>query len=173
LRSLPPTGAVGAVPRGTPHAVRPPRPDRARRATGRHRRRRRRAKPTAEQAIRYRHSVYQVILWNVRPMGDALDGKIPYDKDAFAIQAARVAALTPMLPEGFPERSYIAGKTAAKPEIWKNRAEFDELMTKLATKSAALAEVAKSGDLAKAKPAFNELTQACKSCHDKFKAEDD
>jgi hypothetical protein len=89
-------------------------------------------------------------------MGDALDGKIPYDKDAFAIQAARVAALTPMLPEGFPERSYIAGKTAAKPEIWKNRAEFDELLKKLAAKSAALAEVAKGGELAKVGPAFND-----------------
>lgn len=127
----------------------------------------------AEQAIRYRHSVYQVILWNVRPMGEAVDGKIPYDKDAFATHAARVAALTPMLPEGFPEGSALAGKSAAKPEIWKNRAEFDELMKKLAAKSAALAEVAKGGDLAKIKPAFTDLTQVCKSCHDKFRAKED
>ena len=103
-------------------------------------------------------------------MGEAVDGKIPYDKDAFATHAARVAALTPMLPEGFPEGSALAGKSAAKPEIWKNRAEFDELMKKLAAKSAALAEVAKGGDLAKIKPAFTDLTQVCKSCHDKFRA---
>ena len=130
-------------------------------------------KSKAEEAIHYRHSVYHVIEWNVASMGDAVDGKIPYDKDRFAMHAARVALLTPMLPEGFPDGSYIAGKTAAKPEIWKHRAEFDELMKKLAAKSAALADVAKSGDLATIKPAFNELVQVCKSCHDKFKAKDD
>ncbi len=126
----------------------------------------------AERAIHYRHSVYHVIEWNVALMGGAIDGKIPYDKDAFATQAARVAVLAPMLPEGFPAGSYVAGKTDAKPEIWKNRAEFDELMKKLAAKSAALADVARAGDLARAKPAFNELTQVCKSCHDKFKNKD-
>lgn len=127
----------------------------------------------AERAIHYRHSVYHVIEWNVALMGGAIDGKIPYDKDAFALQAARVALLAPMLPEGFPEGSYVAGKTDAKPEIWSHRAEFDELMKKLAAKSAALADVAKVGDLAKAKPAFGELTQVCKSCHDKFKKKSD
>ena len=132
------------------------------------------APPTkAEQAIEYRHSVYHVIAWNIHKLGDAVDGKVPYDKDAFALQAARVALLAPMLPEGFPEGSYVEGKTHAKPEIWTNRAEFDERMKKLADKSAALADVAKGGDLAKAKPAFNELMQACKSCHDKFKKKDD
>jgi cytochrome c556 len=127
----------------------------------------------AEQAIDYRHSVYHVISWNVHKMGDAVDGKVPYDKDAFALQAARVAMLAPMLPEGFPQGSYLKGKTEAKPDIWTNRAEFDELMKKLAAKSAALADVAKGGDLAAVKPAFGELTRVCKSCHDKFKAEDD
>ncbi|HUO96946.1 MAG TPA: cytochrome c [Steroidobacteraceae bacterium] len=127
----------------------------------------------AETAIHYRHSVYHVIEWNVLPMGDAVSGKIPYDKEAFAMRAARVALLTPMLPEGFPEGSYIAGKTDAKPDIWKNRPEFDELMKKLAAKSAALADVAKGGDLATIKPAFNDLMKVCKSCHEKFKKKDD
>ena len=127
----------------------------------------------AERAIHYRHSVYHVIEWNVALMGNAIEGKIAFDKDAFATQAARVAMLAPMLPEGFPEGSYLKGKTDAKPEIWTHRAEFDELMKRLATKSAALAEAAKGGDLAQSRPAFNELMQACKSCHDKFKKKDD
>jgi cytochrome c556 len=78
-----------------------------------------------------------------------------------------------MLPEGFPAGSYVKDKTAAKPAIWENRAEFDALLTKLANKSAALAEVAKGGDLAAIKPAFSELTQVCKSCHDKFREKDE
>ncbi len=126
----------------------------------------------AEQAIAYRQSVYEVIAWNFGPMKGAVQGKIPYDKDAFALQATRLAMLTPMLPEGFPAGSFVAGKTDAKPLIWEKRAEFDELMKKLAQKSAALAEIAKSGDLDKIKPAFGEVGQVCKSCHEKFKKED-
>ena len=126
----------------------------------------------AEQAIQYRHSVYHVIAWNMSAMGAAVAGKIPYDKDAFLKHATRVALLAPMLPEGFPAGSYVAGKTDAKPAIWEQRAEFDELMRKLAAKSAALAETAKDGDLDAIKPAFNELGQACKNCHEKFRKDD-
>jgi cytochrome c556 len=129
-------------------------------------------KSKGEQAIGYRHSVYHVIAWNIQKMGAAVDGKVPYDKDAFATWASRVALLAPMLPEGFPEDSYIQGKTEAKPEIWTSRAEFDDLMKKLAAKSAALADVARGGDRAAIKTAFGELTQACKNCHDKFKTKD-
>ncbi len=126
-----------------------------------------------EEAIEYRHSVYHVIRWNVRKMDAVIEGKVAYDKDAFATEASRVAVLATMLPEGFPEGSYIEGKTHAKPEIWTHRAEFDELMTRLAQKSAALADVAQGGDLAKVTPAFNELAKACKYCHDKFKSQGD
>jgi cytochrome c556 len=123
----------------------------------------------AEQSIKYREGLYQAIVWNFGPMSAAVQGKAPYDKDAFAKQAARVAVLTPMLAEGFAVESAIKGKSEAKPEIWQNKAEFDKLMQDLVTKSAALAEVAKTGDMAKIKPAFGETGQACKACHDKFK----
>lgn len=126
----------------------------------------------AEQAIEYRMAVYQVIGWNFGPLKGAVTGKIPYDKDAFALHAQRIAMMAPMLPEGFPKGSYVAGKTEAKPLIWEKRAEFDELLKKLATESANLADIAKTGDLAKIKPAFAELGKVCKTCHEKFRKED-
>lgn len=126
-------------------------------------------KSRAEQVIEYRESVYTVIGWNIGPLAAAVQGKAPYDKDAFAKQAARIATMAAMLPEGFEKGSYVAGKTEAKPEIWSNKAEFDELLNDLITKSAAFAEVSKTGDLAKIRPAFGELTQTCKACHDKFR----
>jgi cytochrome c556 len=126
------------------------------------------AQPKPEQLIEYRQSVYQVLVWNFGPMGAAVQGKIPFDKDAFAKQAARVATMAPMAAEGFARES-LAANSDAKPEIWKNKAEFDKLMQNLVTKTAALAEVSKSGDLAKIRPAFGEAAQACKACHDKFK----
>ena len=123
----------------------------------------------AERAIEYRKAVYHVIAWNFGGMAAVIKGKAPYDKDAFALAASRVATLAPMLPEGFPAGSLLAGKTDAKPEIWTDPAEFDRFMKNLATRSAALADVAKSGDLARIKPAFGELAQACKDCHEKFR----
>lgn len=125
----------------------------------------------AARAIEYRQSVYHVIGWNFAPMSAAIQGKVPYDKDAFALAAARVAALAPMLPEGFPAGSRVAGKTDAKPEIWQDTAEFARLMKELATRSAALAEIARGGDLEQIRPVFNDLAKTCKSCHKKFRAE--
>ena len=125
----------------------------------------------AERAIEYRKSVYHVIAWNLAPMGAAIQGKAPYDKDAFALAASRIATLAPMLPEGFPAGSYVAGKTDAKPELWQDPAEFARLMKDLATRSAALSEMAKTGELEKIRPAFNDLTKACKACHKKFRAD--
>jgi len=123
----------------------------------------------AEQAIEYRHSVYHVIAWNVTPMAAAVRGKAPYDPAAFAYHANRVALLASMLLEGFPYNSYVAGKTHAKPEVWSNRAAFEDLLKKLESRSATLAEVAKSGDLEKIKPAFNDLAQTCADCHKQFR----
>ena len=123
----------------------------------------------AERAIEYRQSVYHVIAWNLAPMGAVMKGKAPYDKDAFALAASRIATLAPMLPEGFPAGSYVAGKTDAKPELWQDPTEFARLMKNLATRSAALAEIARSGDLEKIRPAFEDLTKACKACHEKFR----
>ena len=125
----------------------------------------------AERAIEYRQSVYHVIGWNFAPMSAAIQGKSPYDKDAFALAAARIATLAPMLPEGFPAGSRVAGKTDAKPEIWQDTAEFARLMKELATRSAALAEIARGGDLEKIRPVFDDLARTCKGCHKKFRAD--
>ncbi len=125
----------------------------------------------AEQSIKYRQGLYQAIYWNFGPMGGAVQGKLPYDKDAFAKQASRVATLAPMLAEGFAVESAIEGKSKAKPAIWTDKAEFDRLMQDFVTKSATLSDVAKGGDLAKIKPAFGDVGKACKACHDKFKME--
>ena len=62
----------------------------------------------AERAIEYRMAVMQVTGWNFGPMKGAVTGKVPYDKDAFALHAQRVATMAPMLPEGFPAGRWSA-----------------------------------------------------------------
>jgi|APCry1669189534_1035231.scaffolds.fasta_scaffold19474_3 cytochrome c556 len=122
-----------------------------------------------EQAIEYRHSLYDVLAWNYMPLTKMAKGDIAYDKDRFTTLANRVAYLAPMLTEAFPSGSYIAKKTDAKPIIWEQRAEFDGLLNKLATRTAALSEAAKTGDLSKIKPAVQATGEVCKECHKKFK----
>jgi cytochrome c556 len=74
-----------------------------------------------------------------------------------------------MLTEAFPEGSAIHGKSEAKAAIWEHRAEFDAVLKKFITKSAALSEGAKTADLEKFKPLVSDTRAVCKECHDKYK----
>ncbi|HZF27471.1 MAG TPA: cytochrome c [Steroidobacteraceae bacterium] len=125
----------------------------------------------AEQAIKYRQSVYKVILWNFGPMAGMAQGKVPYDAADFSKRAERVANMAPMLLEGYPPESGTGAPTRAKPEIWQNFDEFTKLMHNMQDKAAALANVAKEGNLDKSRAAVGELSDACKACHDKYRAE--
>jgi len=125
----------------------------------------------AEQTLKYRKAVYQVIAWNFGPMAAMAQGKIPYDAKEFEMRAQRVAELTPMLSESYtPETESVSG-TKAKPELWSNRADFDAKMKDLVDRSATLATVARAGDAEKSKAAFLDTAQACKACHDKYRAD--
>ena len=125
----------------------------------------------AEQALKYRKAVYQAIAWNFGPMSAMAQGKVPYEAKEFEMRAQRVAALTPMLSESYsPETQSVTG-SKAKPELWTNRADFDAKMKALVDNSATLATVSKGGDFAKSKAAFLDTANACKSCHDKYRAE--
>jgi cytochrome c556 len=127
----------------------------------------------AEQAIKYRQSVYKVILWNFGPVAAMAQGKIPYDAAEFGRRAERVATMAPMLLEGYPEGSASEPgiKTRARPEIWQNKPEFEKLMHDMENKTAALASVAKEGNFEKSKAAFGEAAAACKACHEKFRTD--
>lgn len=123
----------------------------------------------AEQVLKYRKAVYQVILWNFGPMSAMAQGKAPYEAVEFARRAERVAAVTPMLMDAYPLESRDVADSRLKPEMWDNRADFDAKLKTLVDRSANLAAVGKAGDFDKSKAAFFETANACKSCHDKYR----
>jgi len=125
----------------------------------------------AEQAIKYRQSVYKVILWNFGPIAGMGQGKIPYDAADFARRAERVATMAPMLLEGYPPDSATGAKTRARPEIWEHMDEFTQLMKDMENQAATLATVSKDGDFERSKAAFFDLANACKACHDKYRTD--
>jgi cytochrome c556 len=125
----------------------------------------------AEQALTYRKALYQAMVWNVRPMGAMAQDKIPFNAAEFALRAGRVAQLTPMLAEAYPPESQGVANSKLKPEMWANRADFDAKLKDLVDRSAALALVAKGADPAKTRAAFFSMSDACKACHEKYKAD--
>jgi cytochrome c556 len=97
--------------------------------------------------------------------------KIPYDAAEFQKRAERVAFLTPMLAETYtPDTRSVEG-SKLKPEMWANRADFDQKLKDLVDRSATLAQVSQAGDAAKSKAAFFDTANACKACHDKYRAD--
>ena len=61
----------------------------------------------------------------------------------------------------------------AKAEIWKQPAQFKAGQAALTEQAAKLAKVAGGQDLAAIKAQTQVLGRACKSCHDKYREEDD
>lgn len=127
----------------------------------------------AKQAVAVRKAAFVLIANNFKPVGDVLQGKAAFDAAEIQKRATRVAFLSELLTDAFPEASNIAEPdTKAKPEIWTNRAEFDKKLKDFQDHAATLAQVAatEKTDSAAFKAAAGTVGQDCKGCHEKFKA---
>ena len=103
-------------------------------------------------------------------LGGMAKGTRPYDKEQAARSAKFIDELIEMPWEGFAPGSDTGAKTAAKPEIWKDRAEFDRLGKEAKVETAKLAAAA-GVDLAALRAQVQATGRACKNCHDKFQNE--
>lgn len=125
------------------------------------------AKP--EDAIKYRKNALFVMQQNFGRVAGMAAGKIPFDAKVAADSAA-VAEFVGKLPwAGFGPGTDM-GDTKAKPEIWANKAKFDDIAKKLDTELVKLSAAAKTGNLDNIKVAVNAVGGTCKSCHDDFRA---
>lgn len=98
-----------------------------------------------------------------------LKGDKPYDGAAAAAALTTIATSSEQFITLFPEGS--TGKdTEAKPDIWKNRKDFDDWGKGLKDEALKAASVAAKGTDA-LKPAFAEVAQYCKGCHEKYRIE--
>ncbi len=125
----------------------------------------------AEQTLKYRKSLYQVLAFNFGPMGAMAQGKVPYDAAEFTKRAERVAMIAPLLSESYSADTKGLPNSDLKAEMWANRADFDAKLKDMVDRSAALATVSKAGDFAKSKAAFFDTANTCKACHDKYKTD--
>jgi cytochrome c556 len=123
----------------------------------------------AAQQIKYRQAAYTILGTQFGIMGAMAQGRAPWDAKAFATAAERAAFIATVTPDTFPAGSESGAPTKAKPEIWRNEAEFGRMLNDLQAKTAALATAAKGGNADAAKAALGAAGQTCKACHDKYK----
>lgn len=129
-------------------------------------------KPTrAQRIIEYRQSALYLLGWNIGPIAGMVKGEIPFDAKVVELRAMRLAQIAPMIAEGFPPDSQTGAPTKAKPAIWENMDDFKSKAATLEQVTAKFAETARTGDPKLIAAGLGEVGNACKSCHDKYRAD--
>ena len=121
-----------------------------------------------ENQVKYRRAAYQLMNLNFGSLEAMTSDKKPYNRDE-AMRNAEFVALLSTVPKGFFGEG-TDKDTKAKPEIWTKRADFDAKMDKMTTETAKLPAVARSGDVAALKTQVHAVGEACKACHDEYRA---
>jgi cytochrome c556 len=115
-------------------------------------------------AFHFRDSLMTVIAYKVAHARAMAQGEAPVDEAAFAKDAADVAVLATMIPEGFIPNSIVDG-SAALPEIWMNMDDFKQKAMDLHNAAQALADAATQNGFEAAKGMVQAVGQACGACH--------
>jgi len=101
----------------------------------------------------------------LRPMAQ---GKMPYDANAVARNAAYLDALSKMPWDGFsPNTKDI--KSATLPAAFTDTAKFKEAEDRLQSETSKLVALTKSGDEAAIKAQILTVDKACGGCHESFR----
>jgi len=104
----------------------------------------------------------------VGPLGAMAQGKIPYNAEVVARNAAFLEVLSKMPWDGFSPDTK-GEKSAALPAVWNEPAKFKEAQDRLQSEAAKLAQVSKGGDEAAVKAQIGAVGKACGGCHETFR----
>jgi cytochrome c556 len=122
----------------------------------------------ADRILEIRLAVMVAQSGTVPTLAAMVNGKSPFEPKRAQVLAERAAMLASMSSETFPDDSKIASKSLARPEVWSQRAEFNQLMAAYVEKSAALVPAAKTGRIDALRPAVADVGRTCRSCHERF-----
>ena len=125
------------------------------------------AKP--EEAIKYRKSVMTLIVQHFKGMGAVVQGKAPYDKDAFAKNAEVLEVLATLPWQATLEPGTDKGDTTLSATVFKKPDEFKKTAKTFENETAKLAQLASAGDLDGSKAQFGVVAESCSSCHKQFR----
>jgi cytochrome c556 len=125
------------------------------------------AKP--EDAVKYRKAAFTLMSAHFGRIGAMAQGRVPFDGAAAAANADLVVALSKLPYAGFIEGTHNTDKGGPKPNIWTERAKFDEAAKKMQDEVTKLAAAARTNNLDNVKAAFGNAANSCKACHDNYR----
>ncbi|MEF3365210.1 cytochrome c [Methylocystis sp. 9N] len=124
-------------------------------------------------AVENRKAAFSLIGNYFRYFGGVAKGTVAYDEAEATKRAARIAFLSGLLEESFPEGSNVGEPDSkAKADVWSNRADFDKKLKDFQTHAQAFVDInaKEKGATDGLKTAIASLAQDCKGCHDSYKA---
>ena len=122
---------------------------------------------TATDAIKERQKAMEGVRDGMMALGAIAKGDQPFDADVVKAGAAKVADHLAQAAELFPEGSDTGDvQTWAKPEIWTDRGQFDEIFKSTHQAALDLQSVTEADGFP---PALGKLGNGCKSCHDLYR----
>ena len=127
--------------------------------------------PQAAQVMHQRHEGMESIGKAFKALRREFDSSSPFDPTVRS-SAAQIAGLARKSSGWFPAGTGPeAGKTGAKPEIWKTPQDFAAKLSAFQKASLVFNAADSSGDMNAAKARYADLGGTCKACHDKYRAE--
>ncbi len=129
------------------------------------------AEPSAEDAFKYRKSIMSSFKGHAGAISLTTRG-LAGDPSHVSNHAEAIANLSTELSSIFQEGSNVEDSEAL-PEIWEEPEEFAEAVARAEEAMAALGDAASDSDLEAIGRAFHNVGEACKGCHESFRAEHD
>lgn len=123
----------------------------------------------AESTIKYRQNTMKAIGGHMQSIGAIVKGEVPYT-DQLAVHARALADTAAFVKPVFKEEA-VSKDSRAKPEIWTRWEDFAAKADAMKTAADKLAVAAAAGDRGAVRAGVGNLSKACKSCHDSFRAE--
>jgi cytochrome c556 len=121
-----------------------------------------------ERAVEYRQAAFTLMNNHMGRISQAVQGKVPYDKDA-VLRSAEIIEIVGKLPyEAFAPGTDLM-ESKAKPAIWKEEAKFKQLAADMQAETVKLTAAAKSGSLDNVRTQFRATAKSCDACHDAYR----
>jgi cytochrome c556 len=121
-----------------------------------------------ERAVQYRQAAFTIMNNHMGRISLAVQGKVPYDRDA-VLRSAEIIEIVGKLPyEAFTPGSDLM-ESKAKPSIWNEEAKFKQLATEMQAETVKLTAAAKSGNLDNIRNQFRTTAKSCDACHDAYR----
>ena len=120
-----------------------------------------------EAFIQYRQKVMAANGANMAAIGEILKNKLPY-QNHITVHAQEIQQMSTLISDAF-KKDIAAGKTDAKPEIWKEWDKFTAAADAMGREAAELAKVAQNGSMEAISAQVKKLGEACSDCHKPYR----